>query len=199
MRDKKRYLISTLVLIISILLIFLALSNITKANSTGWTSSSSTMSVNLSFNETPLVNKNINLTTQLLSIINTTSTTANITLPYGIELIEGSTQWNGSLFKNITKNLTITIKVNTTGNFSIEANARDPPNGITFMGARKFIYLEVTDSNTIVSYVPVLNSTWNYTKFAINTSYNPDNTTINSTLPNATVVNLSFLRGTDLI
>lgn len=193
MRNKKRV-VSNSILIIGTVVIVLALINFVKADSTVWTLSSSTVSINLTFNETPLVNKIVNLTTQLLSIINATNTTANITLPYGVELIGGSTQWNGSLIENITRNLTITIRVNSTGNFSIEANARDPPNGSTYMGAREFIYLEVTDSNTKVSNVPIIDSSWNYTHLAINTSLDPANVTINSTLPNETAVNLSFLR-----
>src|SRR3989338_1308890 len=204
MRNKeRRSILCVIIVVIFALIAFLVLSNLVKAESTIWASPSSTMSINLTFNETPLINKSVNLTTQLLSIINATNTTANVTLPYSIELITGSTQWDGSLIENITKNLTMTIKVNTTGNFTIEANARDPPSGTTYMGAREFIYLEVTDTNTIVSDVPALNSSWNYTKYSvqINTTSEPpslpeNSTSIQSTdvLPNHATVNLSVLR-----
>ena len=189
MRYKKRYLVFELVLVICITVIFLATSSSVKA-----TFPESTMTANISFNETPLINKNVELTVDILSIVNATNTTANITLPNEIELIDGSIQWNVSLIENITSNHTITIKVNTTGNLSIETRARDPPSGSTYMGARKIVYLNVTDSDTSISDIPSLDPMWNYTKLALNTTLDPANVTINSTLPNATAFNDSFLR-----
>lgn len=189
MRNKKRYLLFNLVLVVSSLVILLTLLNSITAHAP-----SSTMTANISFNETPLINKNVELTVKLLSVINATNTTANITLPSEIELISGSTQWNVSLIENVTSNHTITIKVNTTGNFSIETRARDPPSGESYMGTRKIVYLNVTDNDTSVSYIPPLDPMWNYTKFAINTSLDPANITFNSTVPNATNINESFFR-----
>ena len=170
-------------------MVFLTISNFAKA-----TPPQSTMSANISFNETPVLNKNVDLTVELLSIINVTNITANITLASGIELISGSAQWNVSLIKNITSNHTIQIKINKTGDFIIETIARDPPFGTTYMGARKIIYLRVNDTDTIINDSVFPAKYWNYTKLAVNTTLNPNNITINETKPTAKTYNSTFLR-----
>jgi len=188
MKNKKRCSVFRLIFIVGILAIFLILLNFVQG------APSSTMSANISFNETPLLNQNADLTVELLSIVNATNTTANITLPPEVELIDGEIQWNVSLIENVTSNHTITIKINATGNFTIETKARDPPSGLSYMGAKKMVYLNITVSNTTVSNTVFLVQFWNYTKLTINSTSNPLNTTFNYTEPNATEFNLSHLR-----
>jgi len=113
MKNKHKYLRSKKILVLGIFIIFVVLLNLVNA-----TIISSTMSVNMSFNQTPLLNQTINLTYSLLSSENATDTIANITLSSGIELIGGSINWSGSLIENVTKNNSIIFRINSTGNSS---------------------------------------------------------------------------------
>ena len=113
MKNKKRCLIFKFIFTVSALIIFLGLLGIVESTP------SSTMSTSISFNQTPLLNQNTDLTVELLSIINATNTLTNITFPPEIKLVSGSIQWNVSLLENIISNHTITVKINSTGNFSI--------------------------------------------------------------------------------
>ena len=184
-----------MIFLVVTVLFFVLIESIIASNSFVWYAPTSTMSANITFNQTPLINQNVDLTVELLSVINATNTTANITLPSEVELISGETQWNVSLLENVTSNHTITIKINATGNFSIETRARDPPNGSTYMGARKIIYLEVTDNNTVIDDFAPLKPLWNYTKLGVNITNDPADSTSNFTvIPNATSLNASSLR-----
>ena len=112
MYHKKRTLIKNWIFSFITIIFFLTILNYIKV------APSSSMSANISFNETPLINRNIALTVSLTSIINATNTTVNITLPPEVQLVNGSLYWNISLIKDIISNYTIIIRINTTGNFT---------------------------------------------------------------------------------
>ena len=72
----------------------------------------------------------------------------NITLPEGIELVDGSIYWEGELGQDIISY--ITIKPVKAGNWTIEGYVQSPPNGSGYSYDHGFIYLGVIDNNIII-------------------------------------------------
>jgi len=81
-------------------------------------------------------------------------TIINITLPEGLELIEGDLNWRGMVSSE--EEFSITVKAVEKGDWTIEGKARSPPTGQTYMGGIDFIYLSIGKywSNTRITAFP---------------------------------------------
>lgn len=73
--------------------------------------------------EDPIIGKVIPMHLEIISINDEPDATINISLPPGIQLVSGSTEWHGSLVANEAYTHTLSICVSYTGDWSIRATA----------------------------------------------------------------------------
>ena len=104
------------------------------------------MEVNLSLSYVPALNKTAELTCTITSSIDAPNTTAQITLPAGLELVSGNLSWHGDIVANGQESFSVVIESVEIGNWTIEASARYPvPGG--WNGDEDRLYILVYDES----------------------------------------------------
>lgn len=141
----KRWFLVFIILFLVVIFIFLIVQN----NQSPTVFPISPMKLNLDISNPPALGETAEITAILTysSKIkeNMPNVSISIILPKGLKLLEGNLIWEGEIKKNIS--YSILVKSIAVGNWTIEGNARTPPEGETYFGGRDFIYLTVTEDD----------------------------------------------------
>jgi len=78
--------------------------------------------------------------------------TAIITLPEGVEFVDGTLNWNGNLTPDETISFNTKIKIIKTGNWTLEARADYPLGEGSFYGDRDSICISIKDNEVIIAH-----------------------------------------------
>lgn len=114
---------------------------------------SSPIKIDLSMSQPPSLEETAEITIFLTYLTeikeNLPNVSMKIILPEGLELVEGNPIWEGEIENNIS--YSIIVKSIEVGNWTIEGNARAPPEGETYFGGRGFIYLTITENSAWIN------------------------------------------------
>ena len=111
----------------------------------------SPMKIELAFSTPPALNQSAVLSCVVTSTIDAPATTIEISLPEGFTLKEGNLTWQGDIQKNERKEIQVTVAPVKTGEWMIEARARSMTGNDSWIGAREFLYVYITEEKAIVS------------------------------------------------
>ena len=140
--DKNPLLVTLILLLIFPLIIF-----------TGCTGALDPIEVTLSFSESPLIGKLVEVTATFTNRVSLSEgvlrdVEASISLPNGIQLLDGDLSWKGDLLKDQPQTIQVTVKTIQLGTYKIHASAHNEINN-----ARGFdwLYVTVTENGATIS------------------------------------------------
>ncbi|MCJ7516275.1 MAG: hypothetical protein MUO89_10020 [Dehalococcoidia bacterium] len=129
-------------------------------NSAGTTTNdfASPLEVKLSLSNAPALNQTAELTCKAFSRFGVPDIIFHVYLPEGLALVDGNLTWQGSLAENQSFELKATVKAVKTGNWTIEAFAKNqqPQPGFTLdrVGEEGMLCLSVSEDSAIISECP---------------------------------------------
>jgi len=119
---------------------------------------SSPVSVRATISPEPLVGREVNLHIEIVSSKRELpNTTLYVTLPPEIDLVSGETTWEGHIPANSQASVDLTIRVNTPGEWMVEAYAFSRSNPDTNNGFGGVKQLFITSSNDLAQVVEDVN------------------------------------------
>lgn len=104
---------------------------------------SSPLNVKLSISKVPTLNEQIKVTCLVDSIFNAPNTSAEIILPEGAVLVNGSLSWQGNIEADNSFSFSVWIMFEKAGNWTIKANARHIIDKENWWGDNDYVYLNV--------------------------------------------------------
>jgi len=134
-----------------LVLVFLLLSmkmNLTMADEN---SPESPMKIELNLPDSPALNQTAVLSCVVTSIVDAPDTTVEILLPEGLILVDGNLTWQGDIQKNESTEILVTIQAIKTGEWMIEARAKSMTGSDSWIGAREFLYIYITQQKGMAS------------------------------------------------
>ncbi|MGD2247902.1 MAG: hypothetical protein PVF58_05810 [Candidatus Methanofastidiosia archaeon] len=111
----------------------------------------SPLKIELSLPEPSALNETAVLHCAVTSIVDAPNTHVEIILPEGFTLEAGNVTWKGDIQENEEIEILITIKSVECGEWMIEAQAQSMTGDDSWIGAREFLYVYVTQQKAIVS------------------------------------------------
>src|SRR4030042_1031264 len=148
--------IQKFVLLIGILILLTA--NLSCFKETTTNDFASPLEVKLSLSSAPALNRTAELTCKAFSRFGVPDIIFQVYLPEGLALVDGNLSWLGSLAENQSFELKATVKAVKTGNWTIEAFAKNqqPQPGFTLdrVGQMGKLYLSVSEDSAVISEWP---------------------------------------------